>query len=251
VKTGDVRRKAVLLVIAEHADKNGGNSFPDQSTIAAQTELSVDSVQRYLKKLVADGILKRTRRFDRRGYRKSDCYAMDLNRNTAVLANTAELCGIGDESLSRSQPEPYTAASPNPKPQCCGLHIDEPPKEPPKKKKREKTTKTKTASRRGTKPKTTIPTDYAITDKHITEAEKIGLSEDRARAEFPRFVNYHLAKDSTSADWNASWRTWCDNRVTWDAEKQQRNGANGGPVTGPQSAFEGISGWLHKGGEEQ
>ena len=34
VKTGNPARKAVLLAIAERADKNGQNAYPDQHTIA-------------------------------------------------------------------------------------------------------------------------------------------------------------------------------------------------------------------------
>ena len=101
-------------------------------------------------------------------------------------------------------------------------------------------------SRRGT-----IPAGYTITEKHLADAQQIGWSTERAHAEFPHFADHHRAKGNVLADWNAAWRTWCRRGVKFDAEKQQRDGASGGRVTGLQSAYEGMRESLYEGGEEQ
>ena len=72
------------------------------------------------------GIITRVRRFDRRGYRTSDGYGMDLNRKVCGVGQDRKAYGLGD-GLSRTQPEAYTAPSPKPTPQSCGLHIDDHP----------------------------------------------------------------------------------------------------------------------------
>lgn len=47
----------VLIVIADHANQDGYNSFPSQTTIARQTALSVRSVGRIAKRLQQKGII--------------------------------------------------------------------------------------------------------------------------------------------------------------------------------------------------
>jgi hypothetical protein len=137
VKTGSIARKAVLLVIAEYADKNGVNSFPDQETIAAQAETSTDSVQRHVNKMVDAGIISRERRHDpKTGHRMSDSYSLDLNRIAYGLGQDRKACGVGDGVLNRKSGGSYTATSPEPKPQSCGVDIESTlrtTKEPPKK----------------------------------------------------------------------------------------------------------------------
>jgi pyocin large subunit-like protein len=101
VRTGSTARKAVLLVIAEHADQHGRNAYPDQEKIARQTEQSVDSVQRHLRALVQGGILTRERRFEpKTGHRMSDVYAIDLNRETCGVGQDRKVCGHQRKTLS-------------------------------------------------------------------------------------------------------------------------------------------------------
>jgi hypothetical protein len=64
VKTGSIGRKAVLMVIAEHADKNGANSYPGHDTIAALTETYERKVREHIAALMAARIIKRERRFE-------------------------------------------------------------------------------------------------------------------------------------------------------------------------------------------
>jgi hypothetical protein len=79
VKTGSIGRKAVLMVIAEHADKNGANSYPGHDTIAALTETYERKVREHIAALMAARIIKRERRFDSRtGYRLNDGYSLNM-----------------------------------------------------------------------------------------------------------------------------------------------------------------------------
>jgi pyocin large subunit-like protein len=64
VKTGSIGRKAVLMVIAEHTDKNGANSYPGHDTIAALTETYERKVREHIAALMAARIIKRERRFE-------------------------------------------------------------------------------------------------------------------------------------------------------------------------------------------
>jgi hypothetical protein len=41
------------------------------------------------------------------------------------------------------------------------------------------------------------------------------------RAEVVKFVNYHQAKGSTMASWDAAWRTWVGNALTFAAERNR------------------------------
>lgn len=56
VKTGSPSAKLVLITIANYADERGV-CWPSQHLIARQTEQSIDSVQRRLKELEAEGFL--------------------------------------------------------------------------------------------------------------------------------------------------------------------------------------------------
>lgn len=57
------------------------------------------------------------------------------------------------------------------------------------------------------KPQFPIPEDWFPDDKGVKFAQEHGV----AQTELARFINYHQAKGTLSADWAASWRTWCIN----------------------------------------
>jgi hypothetical protein len=158
-----------------------------------------------------------------------------------VSQNSVEVDHDRPEMAERIVSQPDKSGQSD-RPDLSAIHL----RSTPKKKKKEKIERA-----RGRKPRarTTIPPDLEITDQHLADAEHQGLNTGQARAEFPRFVDYHLAKADDSADWRASWRTWCGNRVKWNkeaAEKQQRNGGNGGRPTGAYSVAEGIGEALHE-----
>jgi biotin operon repressor len=71
-------QKAVLFVIAEHADKNGSNSFPNLNTIAAESGCSRANLDRVLKQLKKDGLVEVTPRRGHRGRQTSSHYQLPL-----------------------------------------------------------------------------------------------------------------------------------------------------------------------------
>lgn len=54
--------KAVLLVLARHADQSGSSCFPSQVTIAAKVGCDVRTVKRCVKRLEAAGLIRRVAR---------------------------------------------------------------------------------------------------------------------------------------------------------------------------------------------
>ena len=152
-RTGRSVIKFLLMAIANYCDDEG-KCWPRQQTLADDTEMSLDSVQRHLKELERLGMLYRTpRRYDG-GQRAPDYLILLMNDEARKLASVhgwsprkpgedvpsdevedqendpgepvdketiAADCGYGiSENHSRNQPEP--------KPHCCGSDIDEPSK---------------------------------------------------------------------------------------------------------------------------
>lgn len=67
-----VGRKFVLIAIADFADETGW-CFPSQETLASMTDQGVSTVRAHIKKLEADGLVKREARYaPQGGGRKSD-----------------------------------------------------------------------------------------------------------------------------------------------------------------------------------
>ena len=55
-------------------------------------------------------------------------------------------------------------------------------------------------------------TDDALPERiDDAEGEKVGMTGNIFFIEWANFRNHHLAKGTLSADWRASWRTWCGN----------------------------------------
>ena len=145
-RTGRSVVKFLLVAIANYCDDEG-KCWPSQATLARDTEMSIDSVQRHMKELERLGLLYRTPRRQEHGYRAPDYLILLMNEDAQTLAavhgwspvkpgecgedddadgeendphceggedDKAADCGlVKTESLSRNQPEP--------KPHCCGL----------------------------------------------------------------------------------------------------------------------------------
>jgi hypothetical protein len=78
---GSATAKAVLLTLALYADETGF-CWPSQETIAADVEISVDSVQRALKKHLEPAFVRRIKRKSADGRRISDGYQLNLGRRS-------------------------------------------------------------------------------------------------------------------------------------------------------------------------
>lgn len=75
VRTGNVATKALLLVLADHADVHW-TCFPGQQRLSDETELPVRTLRRHLAALEARGLISRRRRFRSDGTRTSDGYLL-------------------------------------------------------------------------------------------------------------------------------------------------------------------------------
>jgi hypothetical protein len=64
-----------------------------------------------------------------------------------------------------------------------------------------------------------LPDGWAPTPPGVVYATNRCLDVD---AEVAAFTDYHQAKATTMADWNAAWRTWCRNAVTFAARAAPR-----------------------------
>lgn len=76
-KVGPPARKLLLLVLANYADEHG-ICWPSQDTLAANTGMSLDTVQRQTKKLQEAGFLTITRPPKRRGQWQTFVYQLSL-----------------------------------------------------------------------------------------------------------------------------------------------------------------------------
>ena len=87
--TGSKSRKVLLLAIATYADENGF-CWPAQETLAKDTEMSVDTVQRQLKILETQKTLTREHMPKRRGQWRGYCYRLNMGSNVMVAAPKPE-----------------------------------------------------------------------------------------------------------------------------------------------------------------
>lgn len=63
-----------------------------------------------------------------------------------------------------------------------------------------------------------LPSDFTLTDASVAYANERGVD---IHDEMDGFVNYHQAKGSTFKDWQAAWRTWCNNAVKFGRAGKQ------------------------------
>jgi hypothetical protein len=79
--------------------------------------------------------------------------------------------------------------------------------------------------------------DWSPGEAGFAFAAARGWSKTRAEAEFESFANHHVAKQTLSASWDASWRTWVLNGIKFDAERGVRSGRPHDPKTDPRKAI--------------
>lgn len=95
---GSASAKAVLICLAHHADEKG-YCWPSQETISAETEISVDSVQRAFKRHLEGKFVRRIKRKSTDGRRISYASELMLDRTPADHKSAscgAAPCGIAE-----------------------------------------------------------------------------------------------------------------------------------------------------------
>ncbi|WIG51009.1 MAG: hypothetical protein OJF48_001926 [Afipia sp.] len=115
-QTGSPARKLLLLTLANYADASG-TCWPSQETLAADTEQSIDTVQRQTKKLVALGLVRIAPRPQGRGRWAGRTYYLNMPASemtepqSAVRSDTVESNGLSGGLTPAT--EPQSAVSPS------------------------------------------------------------------------------------------------------------------------------------------
>lgn len=109
-KTGSAARKALLLILANYADANG-RCWPSQETLARGTELSKDTIQRQLKKLIELGLVSVERAPKRRGQWGTWVYQLHLDRDIPAGPHGAARSDVDNAVDSEPQMRPGQAAT--------------------------------------------------------------------------------------------------------------------------------------------
>jgi len=113
-RTGSSSAKAVLLVLAEHADDKTAQCFPGTALIAEETELAERTVKQALEILEQLGAVVRQRRYNGYQKRTSDLYTLQLE---------AEICVDKPQAKPRGRTAP---AEPRPSQPTVHAHLPEP-----------------------------------------------------------------------------------------------------------------------------
>lgn len=253
--------KAVLLALADRADKDGNDAYPSISTLCHETGYGERTVQKALGKLQKDHrLIAMTAEADY-GKRRPRTYRILLENITSETATPApdapvqdthprtRCTGAGDAPVQEVRPTPAPDAP-------------EPVLEPVQNKNRGKVRERKAdqavgeSAKRGTRmdPNFRLPLAWRewAGKRWADKTRTSGVPPPDFDSQAERFRDNHLAKGTVSKDWAASWRTWISNALTY-AERDQANAARHAPAArrqprpAPQSATgafaEGIFGF--------
>jgi hypothetical protein len=108
-KTENSGMKVLLLALANHADDQGGNCWPSQSTLARETDMTPRAVRLNLNKLESAGLIKHEQRIQHNRF-ISNTYVIAVRQlfpnqsNTEVIA-VRKLTSAGTEIISKSLKE--------------------------------------------------------------------------------------------------------------------------------------------------
>ncbi|UYO49664.1 helix-turn-helix domain-containing protein [Rhodopseudomonas palustris] len=111
-RTGSPACKLILLALANYADANGA-AWPSQETLAADTEQSVDSVQRRLKQLVKLGLIRAESLPAKRGQWAGRIYLLNMPvaemSKPQFAARSSMACEVPDGGAAEPAPVPSRA----------------------------------------------------------------------------------------------------------------------------------------------
>ncbi len=182
--------KLVLVSLADHHNRGTGLCIPSQSSIGEQTCMSVRTVQRHLKSLESQGLIKRSARFRPEGRgRTSDSYILQ-----------------GDNLTPRSVQGDKTRRT--------------------KATKQDDQHDTGVVAITGREPegnysrrKTGVPSGWSPPDELIQQLQQ-KFPRIVASEQVDTFLDYHRSKGSKFVDWDAAFRNWVRN-----ADKFRRQNA--------------------------
>ena len=184
--------KMVLISLADQANDEG-ICWPRISTLIKRTGLEERAIYRHLSALEKLGHIHRETRPG-----KSNIY--HIHPVTPVKMNTTGTTVQSDTPVIMDS-IPLSKVDSIPLSKVTPITVIEPKVEP------------KTFLRPSVVPSkksSSIPADFNPNETGYKYADERKVNIAR---ELTAFVNHHQAKGSTMKDWQAAWRTWCDNSV--------------------------------------
>ena len=70
-----------------------------------------------------------------------------------------------------------------------------------------------------------FPSDFCLTELMKKYATDKGISKSQVDDVFEHFKNYHIAKGTTFKNWDAGWRTWCQNHMKFKSNNPKGESA--------------------------
>jgi hypothetical protein len=226
-RPGNLSAKALLMELADRADKIG-RCWPSQKTLAKSLNCCERTVRHWLDWLEVRGLIKRTRRNNKYGYRSTDLI-------TLQVASAAPSCAKGEAKRSflpagdgganrqpiHNQPANTAAQEMNPSEESkerslrsllvrargstlgqCEVRPAHPA-----------TNQTPEPNRNRA---TRLAENWQPSEDDKTFAVREGLSRMEVDREADRFRDYRIAKAGAGAcklDWSATWRNWARRAV--------------------------------------
>jgi hypothetical protein len=250
-------RLASLLAL-EYMNRTKLCAWPTVPTLAKALGVTTRAVTNQIGWLVEAGHL----RVDHdRGRGHSNFYRWQLKGaenlpDAEVLENRNRGSGKTNAKEESRFKKTGTATSSKPEPpfQKTRTEVPTEPSEEPKEKPTEEPSEGTQAKKqpggsgvRKGKKRTVMPNGYTITADLLRFAEEHGWDSSRAKDEFDRFADYHRAKGSVFADWDASWRTWVRNGIKFDSERRRQRGTARGNA---QTVVDGALSYANGGNQD-
>ena len=210
----------VLMALVDHAAHDGSGIFPSVDLIAWKTGYSRRQVQNIIRSLCARGLLvlvQEARDHRPREYR-------------AELMDAPLKAERGADSARRRATRRARASAPRGVQPCdTGVQGDdkrgaeaiapESSREPSSQPSGEPSTPTRAPTRKAPSRKTVLPPDFVLSPARTVLITRQGCRQPETA--FASFVDYHVAKGSRMADWDAAWRTWSRNHRRFGCACQQ------------------------------
>ncbi len=240
-------QKLVLLALADRADEEH-KCYPSEARMRADTGLDKKTIMRSISALEEAGKLS-------------------VERRTGAV-NIYRLIGVSDRQkpIPKKAPVPKTGLVPKtgpgplpktgvgtpkngtgttPKNGTLNLPV-EPINNLPKESMAHAKGTATSKKPSGRKPKTTPPENFQITDtlREWIREEMLVVDIDQ---ETEKFLDYHRAKDSRFASWEAAWRNWMRNADKYAKEDHRRKTKKAPRQTWQLSDGELIAGCQHLG----
>lgn len=214
-------QRLTLVSIGEWANHDGV-CWPSHDLIAQRVGVTRRQVIRIIDQLEALGLVAKTHR-----NQHSNTYQMvdKLSASHVTPTSYQDVTHMSDVTLkadvtSVTPDVTFPASDVTPMASRCDTHVTrtvknhqlEPPIEPLESARAKKTTAKKASQ---------LSDEFVVTDDMFEWAWlELHIHGDEAGRETEKFRDYHRAKGSTMKDWEAAWRNWMRNSVTFN---QPRN----------------------------